>query len=424
MRFRSARAESRAAPRLRFTTLGATGLLCVLLAGCGEAWNPETVVNGLRVLGMRATPAELHPGGFARLEALVVDPSRPGLGTTVLWLGCDPDPFDLGRSACSDPAVLGDPAALASPDAVAQAQLPPGMHAIGFNAAAAYAAPANAFAQLPPGDERRLKGTVAQVLAVAVAEEVSPSATPGEISALLERVKAKEVKSLIALFRIRVTEQETLNANPTLGGLRVHGMPLPEGATLRVQPGVDAVLDTPVADANFEEYDELQPEGWVHKTERVVAAWYSSWGRFSEARLALHSDLTERFTPPGNADEALPDDRAGTFYAVLRDTRGGQAWTAVPGFLCDPALPAPSATALEPSSGPADGIAPLAVAGTELDSMLDVLVGGKALLRAGYSAERDRFEGVVPKLPAGDYPVLIRGKHCADVETGLTYRAN
>jgi hypothetical protein len=395
-------------------------LACALLAACGEDWKPETVVEGLRVLGMRATPAELHPGDTARLEALVVDPSRPGKRTTVIWLGCDPDPFDLGRSACSDPSVLSNPAAFSGGGLSA---LPPGMHAIGFNELAAYTAPANSFDQLPAGDARRVKGTVAQVLAFVVAEEVSPAAPPEELAALLERVKAKEVKSLIALFRIRVTEEPQLNKNPALSALWVDDARLPDGATLRVEPGTVVRLEATVPDEAFEEYDLIQPEGVVHKTEAVVAAWYSSWGRFSESRVSLRTETVQRFTAPGNKDEALPDSRAGTFYVVLRDSRGGQAWTQTPGFLCDTSLPAPAVTALEPAAGPADGTAPLALAGANLDSVLDVLVGGKALAKGAYSPARDRFEGGVPRLLPGSYPVLVRGRDCHDVDTGLTYLA-
>ena len=396
---------------------------CALLASCAEEWKPETVVDGLRVLGMRATPPELHPGDTARVEALVVDPSRPGKRTTVIWLGCDPDPFDLGRSACSDPSVLSNPTSLSASGELGVSDLPAGMHAIGFDELAAYTAPADAFAQLPAGDERRQKGTVAQVLAFVIAEELSPAATPEEISALLERVKAKEVRSLISLFRIRVTEEPALNKNPALDRLWVDDAPLPQGATLRVAPGAKVKLESTVPDDSFEEYDLIQPQGVVHKTESLVAAWYSNWGRFSEARVALRTDTVLTFTAPGNKNEALPDSPGGTFYVVVRDTRGGQTWAQVPGFLCDPGLDAPAVTALEPTAGPADGNAPLAVAGTNLSSVLDVLVGGKALVRGAWSPARDRFEGGVPKLPPGDYPVVVRGKNCQDLETGLTFRA-
>ncbi|MHB8877187.1 MAG: IPT/TIG domain-containing protein, partial [Myxococcaceae bacterium] len=390
---------------------------------------PETVVDGLRVLGVRATPAELHPGQVARLEALVVDPSRPGRRNTVVWLGCDPDPFDLGRSACSDPAVLSNPSALGGAADGGVAQLPTGMHAIGFNEVAGYAAPPDTFAQVPEGDPRRQRGTVAQVLALAVAEEVSPAATPEEISALLARVRAKEVKSVIALFRIRITEEAAVNQNPSLAALLVDEVPLPEGATLRVAPVGEVRLETTVPEGTFEDYQVLQPEGPLAKTEKVVAAWYSSWGRFAEARVSLRSELlpeggVARFTPPGGETEPMPDDRAGAFYVVLRDTRGGQTWAQYPGFLCDASLPAPVASALSPTSGPADGNAPLSLTGTDLDQALDVLVGGKALVKGAWSPARGRFEGALPRLAPGEYPVLVRGKNCADVQTGLSYRAN
>ncbi|HLM47169.1 MAG TPA: hypothetical protein VK458_25100, partial [Myxococcaceae bacterium] len=123
------------------------------LCACEEEFKPETEVVGLRVLGLRASPAELAPGQTATLSALVVDPSRPGKPLTLLWLGCEPDPLDLGRSPCSDTETLGDPTKLVpvSEDGTPP-QLPPGVSVIGFNDRAEYAVRADLFSQLATTD--------------------------------------------------------------------------------------------------------------------------------------------------------------------------------------------------------------------------------------------------------------------------------
>jgi hypothetical protein len=414
--------------RRRSTVLALFALALALgTTGCDEEFKPETLLSGFRVLGVRANPAELKPGQTAVLQALIVDPSRPGKRNTVLWLGCDPDPFNLGRSACSDVGELADPAALTAPSPDGgQAELPPGMHVIGFNENAAYTAPADAFAQLPESDPRRKAGTVAQVLAITVAEEVSLGASQAELAALFERVRNKEVQSVMALFRIRISEDAQANKNPELSELLVDGAKLPLGARLRLPASVKTNLTLTAPASSFEEFDQLTPDNPqpVHKTETLIAAWYSTAGRFTEARVAIGSETEELFTAPGgSAKEPVPENRSGSMFAVVRDTRGGQTWVEYPFFLCAGGLPPPEITSMDPETAPGDAQTPVTFKGTNLGSVLDVLVGGKVVTRAVYSPTRDLYEGMLPLLPPGEHAVLIRGKHCFDVPTALTFRA-
>jgi hypothetical protein len=348
-----------------------------------------------------------------------VDPSRPAEQNTILWLACDPDPFNLGRSACTDMDVLKDPSSLAEPGA--QTGLPPGMHLIGFNDVAGYTAPADLFSVLPADDERRQIGTVAQVLAIAVAEEVSPLAPPEELRQLFERVRAREVASILSLFRIRVSEDPAVNANPTLGALLVSGEPHPEGATLRARPAEPLSLELTAPDEAFEVYTQLTPTGSEEKTEKLIGAWYSRYGRFSDPRLALRAPAPQIFIAPRPDDAPLPEERSGQLFIVVRDTRGGQSWMQTPTFVCDQSLPAPVVSSVSPTTGLGDGTTLVSFEGQQLASVLDVLVGGKALLGASYSAERDAFEGRVPVLPPGEHAITVRGKHCADAETTLRF---
>ncbi|MBI3182358.1 MAG: hypothetical protein HYZ28_09465 [Myxococcales bacterium] len=397
--------------------LGATALL---LCACAEEFKPETVVENLRVLGVRASPAALGPGQSARLEALVVDPSRSGR-STVLWLACDPDPLNLGRSYCSDMATLSEPSALLKTDAGVP-ELPKGMRFIGLNRQASYRAPDDLFAQLPVGDARRRHGAVAQVLAIAVAEEVSLSAGPAELEALFQKVRSKAVRSVIALFRIVVSEDPRPNQNPELAGLAVAGASLPDGAHLRVRELEEVELELLAPDSAFEEYEQANPDGPEPKTERLIAAWYSTAGRFSEARVALRSDTKELYTSAGKRGDPVPEGREGVLYAVVRDTRGGQSWEEYPLYVCDPGLPPPAVESASPPSGRGDGSAVLALRGAQLSSTLDVMVGERALLNLSCSAASGECSGHVPPLPPGNYPLAVRGKHCADVETGLAFQ--
>jgi hypothetical protein len=401
------------------------GLFALLLVGCGEEWSPESLVEDLRVIGMRAEPAEIKPGETAALSALMLDPSRPGKLNTVLWLGCDPDPFNLGRSACSDPTALQDPSAFAG-----GAQLPMGVHVIGLNNNAAFSADKNLFRALEQADPRRMSGTVGQVLSIAVAEESPLAPTAEETAALFERVKNKEVKSVISLFRIRISEAPERNHNPKISRFLVAGEPQFPGARTQLFPGEQVTVEVQAPDcagqdagcqSSFEPYVEQTPTGDEARIERINSSWYSTAGRFSVNRVALGSEVKAVFTAPGSAEfpkDPVPERRTGSFLFVLRDSRGGQDWAQAPFFVCDSALPAPAVSAVR---SPAARGSPVGVEGKELASLLDVVVGGIALEKGSVNPLTGNWEALVPaSLAAGTYPVRVHGKDCSRVDTAFT----
>jgi hypothetical protein len=395
-------------------------LLAALLGGgCEEQFKPESEVAGLRVLGLRATPAELAPGETAALSALVVDPTRPGRRNTLLWLGCEPDPLNLGRSVCSDMEALADPARLVpvSEDGTPP-QLPPGMSVIGFNSLAAYTAPATLYAGLTPEDPRRRGGTVGQVLLVAIAEELSPLPTREEVEALFERVRRREVPSVVTLFRLRVSEDAQRNHNPVLGELRAGGEALAPEWTLRLAGDGPTPLELTAPDESFETYTQEGPGGVETKTEQLIAAWYTTSGRFEPARVVLRSGTPLVYQPPdGSRFQPFPEQRRGTLWAVVRDVRGGQDWREVPFFLCDARLPAPRVTAVEVLE---DTV--VVLQGEHLSSVLEVVVGGRVLKQGFHSPVRGTYEALPPALPPGEYEVVVRGKHCRDETLSQRYR--
>jgi hypothetical protein len=315
-----------------------------------------------------------------------------------------------------------DTAVLTSPEGKTPELPPPGMRIAGFNEQASYTVAADIFSVLPPDDLRRRSGTLANILALAVGDDVSPVAPQAEFDALFLRIQRKEVRSLLVLSRIRVTEEPRLNKNPLLSELRVDGVTNPEGAKLRILPAAQVKLELVAPDESFESYQQLDAEGQLaDKTETLVAAWYSNFGSFSDPRITLRSDKTEIYTAPGGSHDPLPEKTSGMFYAVLRDTRGGQSWFEYPMFLCDPSLPAPSVAKVDLTVNPS--LVLMTVSGVNIDQVADVVIGGKALVGGQYSTDRKVFEGVVPKLAAGEYPITVRARNCGDVETGKTYVA-
>jgi hypothetical protein len=403
-------------PRHGLTVLA----MLVFLCACEEEFKPETEVAGLRVLGLRASPAELAPGQKATLSALVVDPLRPGQRNTLLWLGCEPDPLDLGRSLCSDMEALGDPTRfIPVSNNGAPPQLPPGVSVLGFNERAEYTVRADLFSQLAAGDARRKTGTVGQVLMFAIGAEVNPLASREEMEAVFEKVRTREIPSVITLFRIRVREGAQANTNPDLGELRANGEALAPGATLRLASDKPTSLELTAPDAAFETYTQVAPDGTVEtKAEQLISAWYSTSGRFEPSRVVLRSGTPLEYRPPdGTRLQPFPQDRRGTLWSVVRDVRGGQSWVEVPFYLCDERQPAPKVTAVETQG---EGL--VVLRGENLSSVLDVVIGGQALERGFYSPVRDTYEALLPVgMPSGEHEVVVRGKHCQDETLSWRY---
>jgi hypothetical protein len=380
--------------------------LIYLLCACGAQLSPETLVKNLRVLSVVAEPPEVKPAQSTALSILELDPSRPGGKTTVIWVGCEPDPIDFNRSACNDTRSLLQPTSFST--------FPPGVKILGFGLHASYASDAHLFDRLSADDPVRQNGTAGPVLAVVIGEEINPTANDDELRALFHRIETQEVKAVMALTRVMVSERDDQNHNPYLDGIYVDEVGLPPGATIQVEPGQQAALH--FTGQARESYTLLLPEGPDPRTESLVAAVYSSSGRFDRERVDLTEGPDTIFTAPGSSDvpeDPVPEKRNGTIWVVLRDGRGGQSFTQFPFFVCDDALPDPlvSQVDVQPDR--------LTFSGTNLSSVLDVIIEGRALAHGGYSPSRDVFIADTPSLPPGSYPVKLRTKNCGTADTSL-----
>jgi hypothetical protein len=388
-------------------------VLAVLgLCACGGQFTPETLVDSLKVLAITADPPEVAPGQSATLGIVELDPSRPGGVTTVVWVGCEPDPIDFNRSACNDTSALLQPTAFAD--------FPPGVRILGFGTRAGYASATTLFDGVDAGDPVRFNGTSGPALAVVIGEQINPTSSNAELRDLFTRVENKQVQSVFALTRVTVSEKPQKNQNPGLLGLAVDGVVQPTNAKLQVHAGQTVQLVPQVAPDAKETWVLELPTGNVPQTETLVTSWYSTGGRFSVPRVDLDSGLTTVFTAPGSAsiaNDPVPDKRSGTLWAVLRDGRGGLSQLAVGFYVCDDSS-TPTVTAIMPPQTMGDGVV---VTGTDLGDALDVVVGEVALPHASFSPGRNAFIGDAPPLPSGTYPVTLRAKNCSVTDTGLTY---
>jgi hypothetical protein len=305
--------------------------------------------------------------------------------------------------------VLSDPAALTGTSGT----LPPGVSIIGFNDQAQYTVSANLFDPLAPDDPIRQTGTIGLVLGFAVAETVSPTATPDELQAVFARAQAKTIKSLISLFRIHISQSSERNHNPVPVALVVDGVTWPTNASVGVLPGSVHTFDVTATPDSFEPYTELTPAGPVAQTERIQIAWYSTAGLLSQTDTQLDSAVKPDFTAPSEGDvkNPLPAKNDVTLWTTLRDSRGGQSWKQWKLWLCDATVSTPVVTSIDWPSSAAD---PVVLHGEHLEGVLDFIVDGVALDRGAYSPTNGTWEGTLPTgVPVGASRGAPTSKNCA-----------
>lgn len=385
----------------------------MVLTGCGAQFTPETLVNALRIMAITAEPPEVAPGEPSTLSVAFGDPQRVGQPNTIIWVGCEPDPLDLSRTACNDASVLIKPSTITN--------YPEGLKLLGFSRTATYSATPGVFDVLPPEDLIRKNGSIGQVIAIVIAEEVPVTLMGDELKDVFQRIENKELPTAIALTRIVVSQKDQKNHNPVIQTLTFDGEPLPVGARLQVKPGQEVALGVEVPESSREAYVEYREAGPVEKQETVVGAWYSSGGRFSQERFDVTVGTPTIFTAPGSAafpEDPVPEKRSGQLWLVIRDNRGAQAFQQFRYYVCDEALPTPVVRAITP---PASATDPVLVTGDELARALDVVIGDKALINGAYSSAQGGFVGFLPELAPGTYPVKVRGQNCSASDTGLTY---
>ena len=285
---------------------------------------------------------------------------------------------------------------------------------LGFGTPVHFSTKKSLFDPLAADDPVRTNGTSGPVLLVAVQAEVTATTSLADLRTLFGQMERGEVASVLALTRVLISERPQRNTNPRLSGLTVDGVPLPPGARVQVPEGGRVALRVEALPDARESYTLMLPSGPVTQTERLVASWYSSAGRFTLPRVDLDGSDDTRFVGPGgSADDPVPPRRFGTIWIVLRDDRGGEQYQTVPFYVCDDS-PAPQVTAV---SQPSANLVTLA--GQHLDSLLDVEVGPTILERTSYDPSRGTFSGELTT-PAGTWPVWARSKSCGRIATGFS----
>jgi len=250
---------------------------CVMLAGCAEQLTPQSLVSDLRVLAIRAEPAEAAPGETVRLEALVVDPFGQGRSIERVWASC-PDPPGDSPVRCVE---RGSPDLLGSDERV-EVTMP---------------------ADLPDG---RSLGVLLYVCAggtVGLTED-GPTCTGEGASGLLA---VRRVKSAAT----------SPNRNPTIAALALDGAALEGDDIPEVAACADDCASHALTVSTAE--DAAEPvDGDGGRTEELVTSWLATSGAM-ERPFGFGSAPAVEWTPPDGTGLVF-------FWVVLRDDRGGVDW--------------------------------------------------------------------------------------------------
>lgn len=356
----------------------AAALAATLGSACGPTFDPPSLVKGFRVLAVRAEAPELAPADVegphqTALTTLVADDAyltEPDRAAVVIHATCTPRPGDPGGTSCEDLASLADPARLlAAGLADAAACTAPGVgkagaitfsgvEACGWRGCAPIAValdPAHpeattplpspsyrlaedySFSALPAGHPDRITGLTAVDLALAL--DVSPAAlAPAAASANgCEALQAFGARFLAAwptaahvavLKRIVIRGPGAVNApnqNPTvLGASWLHGgewTPLTApGATplSQVEAATTRLLPDATGDV-VEHYVKVDAAGvpFGEEDERRGYSWFLTQG---DLKYATTTRATEELELKPKVGRVLG-------WLVVRDLRGGEAWT-------------------------------------------------------------------------------------------------
>lgn len=277
----------------------------LLLAGCyelpelSESWQ----LDRLRLLGVRAEPAEPQPGDEVSFEALVWSPD--GVEVPTIWFACLPE--DSDEFGCEiDPALMellesADPETL-TPEELAE------LYAQAVEAGLIGATPFLSPSWTVPADA--LDGLDETAAREGVSALVTVQAVPEDATA------AEDVE--IAYKRVPVSLATTPNHNPEIETWSVGGEQIASGGTVEIAAGETVSVSAELTADSVEDYLYLGDDGEETRTEEPYFTWYTSAGEFEDTTSLWPTD-TVRFTAPASGEGA-------EIVVTVRDRRGGMAW--------------------------------------------------------------------------------------------------
>jgi len=265
------------------------------------------LVDRPRILAIKAEPPEAIAGQEVTFEALIPNPdAEEGVDWATMWLACPPDPNNPGAIGFGCELDIGtldfetmDPTELASVGFIGlEPFFPP-----------AYIVPPNLLSHLVTERDRREGVNVT----------IQVSAMPPEV--LEEQVDDLDFNEIeVGYKRLVVSDATTPNSNPSIFEFVVDRIPIAAGALVHVEPEQNYELGVILEENLIETYEYLTRDGALEiRREEPYAAWYTTHGTMLE-EVTLYPFTEATWTAPKRSGVE------GTWYAVVRDRRGGMTW--------------------------------------------------------------------------------------------------
>lgn len=297
---------------------------CALLAACEQSFTPYHELEGFRVLSIRADQPALREGETTTLEALTFLERGDPADVRFAWSWC---PLRL-------PSSEGGHCALTEAQVEELLDAPPGSVSfdLGDEPTATFAYPGAAAAVRAACDSQAAASEARPLLVDC--EGGLPISIRADITHGEQTIRAQ--KQLRLVF-----EDAAPNQNPSLGEVSFRRLakkeafaPWAEGETATLVLGDDYELSVDVAADAAESFvpaaTDVEPNPAARR-ESLFLTWFITTGSVRYARTWFIDDSTaldrlgeNEWSLPKAGDE--PSDTARLFL-VLRDERGGVAWT-------------------------------------------------------------------------------------------------
>lgn len=290
------------------------------IIGCDTPLRPDSFVDALQVLAVRATPPWPAPGASATLEALVVAP--PGETVRYAWSWC---PFS-GSAANGYPCLFDELTLKAELDAMlprSSATLP------------SYDLGEAATATLPhtvsPLLLRRLCNRAVDEALAGPETDCDPGLWA--TVALVATTATETVRATKKVF-LSFTTSAADNRNPAIGGVLWHQQGsarlLDDQGSVVLPHDAAHALNADVPDSGAETY---APTAGGASRERLLLSWFIDTGALDAGRFLFIPGETPLAQATANV-WTLPSapERVGSparLWAVLRDNRDGADWVSV-----------------------------------------------------------------------------------------------
>jgi hypothetical protein len=264
-----------------------------------QAW----LVERPRILAIQAEPPEALPGQDVTFSALIGMPPEEEAELGVLWLACPVSDEGNGFGCVTDFGAID----LESLDPQALAEL----GVIGFQPGfdPQYTVPAELLDGMDA--QQRLEGSYVLIQVTALPMSM--------IEEPVDDVDFSEIQS--GYKRLIVSEAPTPNHNPDIGAITVDGLPVPaEAEVVHVEPSQSYDLGALLPEGAIESYVYLNRDGQQEeRVEEPYVTWFTTSGELVNQFSLWPGSLAVPWTAPA-------EEGAGTWYAVLRDRRGGMSW--------------------------------------------------------------------------------------------------